>query len=145
MFVLYTEKKNVPVHLPLIQPDLSTLCLYQDPQTYSSSWLRAGVLSSDFHQQYTADGRVEEDGTRTGFCPNILTPVPRVHHKHGEDGDATNPKKRVLGFHSIYGAESPYRETEQDSGGVQEASGGGAYIRSCPLQADWQDECCQPS
>ena len=119
--------------------------LYQDPQTYSSSRSRDGVPSSDLHRQYTADGRVEGDGTRTRLSPNILTPVPRVHHKQGEDSDATNPNNRVSGFHrkhSIDGAESP---TEEDLGRVTEASRGGAYIRSCPLQADWQDGCCQPS
>ena len=55
-------KVDLPVHLPPIQPNFSTMGLYQDPQTDSSSQMRAGIPSCDLHRRYTADGRDEGGG-----------------------------------------------------------------------------------
>ena len=85
-----TRGENLPVHLPPVWPDLSTLGLYLDPQTDSSSQTRVGVSSCNLHRRYPADGGVEGDGTRTGLSPSISSPVPGVHHKLREDRIATN-------------------------------------------------------
>ena len=140
-----TGGENLPVHLPPVRPDLSTLGLYQDPQTDSSSRTRVGISSCNLHRRYPADGGVEGDDTRTGLSPSISSPVPGVHHKLREDHIATNSNTRVPGFrreHIVDGVKPPKRETKKDSGGVSEALGGGANIRPCPLQTNWQDECC---
>ena len=140
-----TGGENLPVHLPPVRPDLSTLGLYQDPQTDSSSRTRVGISSCNLHRRYPADGGVEGDGTRTGLSPSFSSPVPGVHHKLREDHIATNSNTRVPGFrreHFVDGVKPPNRETKKDSGGVSEALGGGANIRPCPLLTNWQDECC---
>ena len=145
--LVQTGRENLPVHLPTLRSDLSTLGLYQDPETNSSSRTGAGVPSGDLHRRYTADGRVEGASTRARLSLNISTPVSRLHHKHRENGEAANPSDRVFGFHCKHagnGAKSPHRETEKDSGGVPQANGGGASIGPRPIQTNWQNECCQP-
>ena len=70
---------------------------------------------------------------------SALILVPRLHHKHGENSEATNPNDR-----DVNGAKSPHREVEKDLGGVPEAYGGGTGFNPRPLQTNWQNECCQP-
>lgn len=70
--VFQTGRTNIPVHMPPLRPDLSTMGLYQDPKADSSSRTGAGLPSSNIHRRYTADGRVEGEGRRTGLGPGIF-------------------------------------------------------------------------
>ena len=141
--MLLSRRVNVLVHVPPVRPRLSTLGLYQDPQTHSSSWTRVGVSPSNLYRRHVADGGVKAVGTGTRYSVYTPPTVPGFHRKCREDGDNPNPNDKVLGFqhkHNVDGAQSTSDKTKNNPGGVPKVIRGGADISPPPLQADWQHE-----
>ena len=146
--VLPVRRTDLPIQLPPIWANVSTVGLYQDPETSNGSRTRAGDETGGVYRRYPVNGGDQGQSPRASRRSDFSASVPGVHNKHRKDGERTVTNYTISRFHTrheINGAESPGREDKKDSGGVSKAVGGGADNRPRPLEADRENERCQPS
>lgn len=141
--VLSSQQQAVPLQLPLLWPGISSMGLYQDPESSSSSWSGAGDAFGGVHRQHSPDSGDQGETLRAGSQPNLSTPVSGFHNQHGENSNGAYANLRVPCFHAEHesnGAQSPTSK-DKELGGVPETARGGASLSPRLSLIDWQNEC----
>ena len=114
--LLPIQQQVLPIQLSPLQPGLSPMGLYQDPEADSSSLTRAGDTVGAIHRRHSPDGRDQGEGQGPCVRPDIPFAMLRIHNKLGEDNPRTIPTPRILGFyggHYQHGAEPPNSENKK--------------------------------
>ena len=65
------SRQDISIHLPPIQPSLTSLGLYQDPQASNSSSTRAGDVGDSLHRRLSPDGGVQGEATQSNASTSL--------------------------------------------------------------------------
>ena len=99
ILVFPSGPEGLPVQLPSLWPDLSTMGLYQDLSARSSSWTRVRDAVDNVHRRLPPDGRVQGESTGPGIRYHISSAVSGFHDKHREDNHGIVTVTGVPGFY----------------------------------------------
>ena len=136
--------RNISVQLPAVRPIISSMGLYQDPQTDDSVTTGVGSTPSGLYGRHTVTGRVQRITTEPGSRPGIRAPMPGLHCEQQEISSNSHTITRfsgVLHRHHDYGDETTGRQIEGHSDRSPQIGQGRVDLSPSPFTITREDEC----
>ena len=137
-------RANIRIQLPSLWPLVSSMGLYQDPQTCISYFKRIRSPYDRLHRRYPFAGGVQ--AVTGGPCSRtgLFTRMSGVYNKQGEVTPTTNTVARIFGNYGRYtgnGAKITGRENEKDSCRGRQTSSRRIHFSKISFSPVGQDEC----